>query len=261
MKKNNVTAIAIFLMISVVFSAGCVIEQSALKIDKSLPDNMLAHYTDPFDTFKEDMWDRAGYASERAQLENFKLADLYIEDGKLIVKTKTGFFSKGGLGSKFTIKGDFDIQVDCKLNFLQGPLKMDQILSFVVIDKTAELQKMDLAVIGLSKIEYFLYNFIYTGYRSKGNYHKNKRKKIIDFYGSLRITRTGNEIKTFYKQKNDIDWNQLGTFEFNKNDVMVGIVLTNFRLERKNITAKAPIQAEFDNFRINAAQEIIEPEI
>jgi hypothetical protein len=42
---------------------------------------------------------------------------------------------------------------------------------------------------------------------------------------------------------------------------MISFKLQNFGTIRTSITARSPITATFDNFRINAAEEIVEEDI
>ena len=51
------------------------------------------------------------------------------------------------------------------------------------------------------------------------------------------------------------------TFRSTDNDMIFGFQLRNFFIKRTYIQATQSITAEFDNFKINAAQEIIEEEI
>jgi len=89
-----------------------------------------------------------------------------------------------------------------------------------------------------------------------GNWHRTG-----DFYGTLRFVRTGHEISTLYKKQGEKQRRKLNTFPSTRNDAIVGFALQNFIVKRNSITAKSSIIAKFDNFKINAAQEIIEEEI
>ena len=87
----------------------CATDKMPLQIENSLPQSELAYYCDTFDSLREDVWEKAGFVFSAAQLGNLKIADMTIEEGRLRIDTKTGGFSKGGLVSKFTIRGDFDV--------------------------------------------------------------------------------------------------------------------------------------------------------
>ena len=56
-------------------------------------------------------------------------------------------------------------------------------------------------------------------------------------------------------------WEKFNTFPFTENNMLIGFRLQNYFGKRTSIQAKDSIIAEFDNFKINAAQEIIEEEI
>ena len=101
---------------------------------------------------REDLWDRAGYLYREEQVQNFKQADLRFDNGKLIIRTQAGSFSKGGLSSKYVLRGDFDIQLNCRMDFIKGisSRDMDQAFNFGVFDKSLKIGKMSMALIGLS---------------------------------------------------------------------------------------------------------------
>lgn len=250
------------------FVSGCVISSSQsmspsknLNVEKSLPQSKLAYYNDSFDKLREDLWDKAGWVPKN-KLANFKLAETSIEDGKLIVKTKIGCFSKGGLGSKYSLRGDFDIQVDCDIDFLKGQYDMDQRVDFIIMDKSKDVREFDGAVlINVSKSAYSNNQIISSIYCESGECRRRNWRKIDNFHGSLRIIRKGNKIATLYKQKGAYEWKELSNLSSTTNDVILGFKLQNFKINRTSITAISSIIAIFDNFRINSAYEIIEEEI
>jgi hypothetical protein len=55
---------------------------------------------------------RRQYTFNEAHLDNFKRGDKDIIDGRLIISTRPGGFSKAGLSARYKLQGDFDIQVD-----------------------------------------------------------------------------------------------------------------------------------------------------
>jgi hypothetical protein len=245
-----------------IFILGCVTpERSFVKIENSLSQKELLYYNDSFDKLRGDLWDRAGYVRYEIQLENIKLADMLIDDGKLVIKTKTGEYSKGGLCSRYALRGDFDVQIDCHLDFFNKILNMDQLINFVVLDKASQIEQINLVTIGLMKKGEHLNSGVYMGCRKLGKYAKVSAKGIGDFRGSLRIVRVASEVSTFYKVRDEEDWRKMGSILFNANDVMVGFIASNFVVMRHGITASKPITAAFDNFRINAAQGTVEEEI
>lgn len=261
MRKITVLAIVI---LSVAFSClflGCVTDMASLKIEKSLPQSKLAYYNDSFNKFRTDLWEKAGYIYNEAQKANFKLARLRVRDGTLWVQTETGCFSKGGVGSKYGFKGDFDIQVDCQIDFLEGVYDMDQLLKLMVGEKGKEFNTMNIVTLCLLKKDGRDFNTIFSGVRKDGRFHRGNWHRIGNFDGTLRIVRIGDRISTLFKRKEDAEWKKMDTFRFTPNDVMIGFGLCNFTSIRTSITARSPITATFDNFRINAAVEIVEEDI
>ncbi len=261
MRKTNPWIIVIFLLAFLASFEGCVTEKATLKIERSLTQNEFAYYNDSFDKLREELWEKAGYVHSKVQMANFKLAYVSIENGRVRVETKTGCFSKGGLASKYALRGDFDIQVDCHIDFLKGRYDMDQYLAFKVISKAREIQETESVVIGLIKKGELNFSTIFSGYIEKGKYHHGNGRKIGNFHGTLRIRRIGNRISTLYKKEGKSEWKKINTFRFSANDIIFGFALTNYVSKRNTIKARSPITATFDNFRINDAQEIIESEI
>ena len=244
------------------FFLGCVTNTATLKIEKSLPQNKLAYYNDSFDKFRTDLWEKAGSIYNKAQEANFKLAEMRIENGKLRVRTKPGCFSKGGVGSKFTLRGGFDIQVDCRIDFLEGVYDMDQYLVFLVIEKGKAIGTGDAVFLRLLKMGGRDFSTILSTALDNGRFHRGDWSKVGNFDGSLRIVRKGAKITTLYRTKEDKQWEDLGTFWSTSDDLGTGFLLQNFIPSRTtSITGKSPVTATFDNFRINAAEEIIEEEI
>ena len=256
-KPLHIVILAAFLLSFL----GCVTDTATLKIEKSLPQKKLTYYNDSFDKFRTDLWEKAGYIPNTAQETNFKLAKMRIEDGKLRVETEAGCFSKGGLGSKYGLRGDFDIQMDCQIDFLEGVYDMDQLLTLLVVERGKELKTMNSVSLCLLKKGGRDFNTIFSGFRKNGRFHRGNWYKIGNFDGILRIVRIGDRISTLFKRKRDAEWKKMDTFQSTPNDVMIGFSTCNFTPIRTSITAKTPITTTFDNFRINAAEEIIEEDI
>jgi hypothetical protein len=194
-------------------------------------------------------------------VRQFKAADLTIENGVLRVETKTGGFSKGGLVSKYKLRGDFDVQVDCHMDILVGKRDMDQVLGLGIVEIGKTPGEMRAIHIGFIKQGESDSSIINSSYRDKGKFNPGNWHRTDDFYGTLRSVRIGHEISTLYKKKGETQWKRLNTFPSTRNDAIVGFGLTNFVVKRNSITAKSSITAKFDNFKIIAAQEIIEEEI
>jgi len=261
MKRIRVFIMAIFFVAIAVFFQGCATESVSFKIENSSPQSKLAYYNDTFDNLREDLWEKAGFTFSQAQLRQFKAADLTVENGVLRIETKTGGFSKGGLVSKYKLRGDFDVQVDCHIDFLQGKYDMDQVLGIAIVERGKTPGQMRAINIGLVKQGKSDSSIIYSNYRERGKFHQGNWDRTGDFHGTVRFIRIGHEISTLYKREGEAQWRKLNTFPSTRNDALVGFGLQNFIVARNSITAKSSFAAEYDNFKINAAQEIIEEEI
>ena len=130
--ENNPSIIAFLSLIILAAVLACAAEKAALQVKNGLQQDELTYYSDTFDKIREDLWDRAGYLYREEQRQNFKPADMRFVDGKLIIRTQTGSFSKGGIASRYVLRGDFDIQLDCQMDLLKGISGMDQLFNIAV---------------------------------------------------------------------------------------------------------------------------------
>jgi len=259
MQKTFIFISCLICLILLMFA--CVTDKASLKIENSLPQSKLAYYNDPFDKLREDIWEKAVYIPGEAAMANFKLADVRIEDGKLRVDTKTGCFSRGGFVTKYTLKGDFDIQIDCHIDFLEGNHDMDQMVQLFVVDKSKEIETLDGVMFGLVKRGDRDVGTIFSAHFEEGRFQLGDWHYMGNFHGALRIVRTGNKISTLYKEQGKERWKKLDTIRSFTEDVAFAFRLVNFIVKRTSITARSSFTARFDNFRINAAEGIIEEEI
>jgi len=263
--RSSKTRLIIGIFILAFFGAflSCATDKALLQIENSLPQSELEYYNDSFDRMREDLWDRAGYLYREEQVQNFRQADMRFDNGKLIIRTKTGSFSKGGLSSKYALSGDFDIQLDCRIDFIKGisGRDMDQMFNFGVFDISRKIGKMSIAIIGLSMKGGSDRGKVFSNCVVNGSRKGGGSQKTENFNGSFRILRTGKTISTLYKNAGTPEWTQMNAFRVTDNDMLIGFQLRNFFGNRTTIRATQSISAEFDNFRINAAQEIIEGEI
>ena len=258
-KIRLVTGFVSLLILSALIS--CATEKAPLQIKGSLPQNELEYYSDSFDKMREDLWEKAGYLFREDQIRNFRQAELRFDNGKLIIRTRPGSFSKGGLGSKYALRGDFDIQLNCRMDFVKGISGMDQVMTVGVYDKSLNLRKMSSAIIGLSMKSGLSQGFIFSYGFTNGKRKKGNSQKTENFNGAFRIVRTGKVISTLYKEADKAEWIEMLAFRVTVNDMMVGLQLRNFFANRTTIQANYSISAEFDSLKINAAQAIIEEEI
>ena len=239
----------------------CATDKAPLQIENSLPQSELEYYNDTFDKMREDLWDRAGYLYREEQVQNFKQADLRFENGKLIIRTQTGSFSKGGLSSKYALRGDFDIQLDCRMDFLKGISGMDQVFTIGVFDKSSKIGKMSFTIIGLFLEGGFNQGHLFSNCVVDGKRKRGGSRRTENFNGAFRFVRTGKMISALYRKAGEAEWTKMYTFRVTNKDMIVGFQLRNFFGNRATIQANHSISAEFDSFKINAAQEIIEEEI
>ena len=239
----------------------CANDKAPLPIENSLPHSALLYYYDPFDKLREDVWERAGFVFSAAQLGNIKIAGMTIEEGRLRIDTKTGGFSKGGLISKFALRGDFDVQIDYQIDFVAGEFDMDQTGGFGAMELAETSRKNRLFSIGFTKVAKSKKGGIRAGQLQGGKYLSAYWHPINNFNGSVRFVRIGDRMSTFYRKQGQNRWTKMSTLPSTQKDTIFGIVLQNFVMERNSIKAIRSITAWIDNFTINAAQEIIESEI
>jgi hypothetical protein len=261
MKKPPLWSMVLIMATLIVSLKGCVLEKRSMVIENSLPESQLAYYNDSFDRLRQDIWMTSALVYSKGQMSNFKLARMSIESGRLKITTKRKCFSRNGLFSKFALRGDFDIQVDCQFDFSQNISDMDQVVRFGVTEKGNELSSLSCVVINLLKRPQHHHGQIVSAFQWKGKLHIGNRHALNSFKGTLRIVRKGNQAGTFYKEADQLEWKKMNTFHFMKIDMYPCFYLLNFMNDRTSISAKSSITVLFDNFRINAAQEILEMEI
>lgn len=239
----------------------CASDNAPIQIENRLAQTQITYFNDSFNKIREDLWDRAGYLHNKEQMQNFKQADVRFEKGKLIIRTKTGSFSKGGLGSSFRFRGDFDIQLDCRINFLKGAPGMDQLLHVMVLETNRQIGKADSVVILLYMKEGGIQGRLNCRSFVNGRVHNSYPILMDNFDGTLRFERKGKNISAYYKRLGVATWNIMNTFQATNKEMMFGFHIRNYFVKRTRINAEQSVTAEFDNFKINAAHQIIEGEI
>ena len=261
--RNKKAAFIIGFLLVAFFSAllSCATDKAPLQIKKSLPQDELEYYNESFDKMREDLWDRVGYIWRDEQMQNFKQADMHFINGKLIIRTKLGSFSKGGLASRYALRGDFDIRLDCRMDFIKGVSGMDQVFGLGVLDKSKKIGEMTTVNIGLSMKEGLYQGYMFSSCFINGKGSGGNSQKIDNFNGTFRILRTGKTISLLYKEAGASEWTQVNTFRVTDNDMVFGFQARNFFTNRTTIRAKHSISVELDSFKIIAAQQIIEDEI
>jgi hypothetical protein len=263
MRNVMAKAILCHLLLFAAFLFSCTHETARSGVGKSLTAAELARYNDSFESLRGDLWEKIGFIRGASLRTDFKQADLLVEGGRLKIETKTGCFSSGGVTSKFFFRGDFDVQVDCDVDFLKQLPSMDQLVYFLASDMTAELEDSKLENVFLQMIKEGAGEAYISGYSlSRGKRDRCSASKIGDrFRGSLRIVRVGNLITLMYATTPGGEWQTACSFSRPANDTRINIGVRNFFERRTAIDATSPVMAQFDNFRVNAAQEITESEI
>jgi len=251
--RNKEAGFIIIFLVLAFFGAllSCATDQAPLLIENSLPQDELAYYSDDFDYVREDLWTRAGYLYRKEQMQNFKLAGQRFENGKLIIGTQTGSFSKGGLSSKFALSGDFDIRLNFRMGFIKGvpSWDMDQMFGLGAFDKSKKFGKMSFVTIGLYMKGGRDQGFIYSDCTMNGKKKGGNSQKIGNFNGTFRILRTGKTIRTLYRIKGALDWIKMNSFRATDNDMLIGFQVRNFFAKRTNIRAQHSISMEFDRLK------------
>jgi len=253
MRGNKVYFFITYLICLLVLLPGANAGSFTFYIENGLPLSQLVHCNDAFDELRKDIWEPSQTPHYGTKIS--RMPDFSIEDGQLKIQTRTGHFSKGGLQSKYSLRGDFDIQVDCHMDFMGSAPGMDQVLQFVIEEKQ---NKSFSVIIGLAKkakekpVIFSLY--------------QEKRKPLPtikwhptgNFHGALRIVRIGNKSSTLYRKKGVSEWRIINTFQGITGDVVLGLGMKNYSEKRTAIQSELPVTGKFDNFKITAAQEIID---
>ena len=261
LRHKPVTGLTMLCALSFAFGWGCVTQEKAIKVKNALPPEKVAYFSDSFDSLRQGLWEKVGMVYSEKQLENFKLAEPRIQDGEVVVQTEVGGFSKGGLASKFILQGDFDIQLDCHMDFPEDLQQMDWITVFGVFEVGGTIGDTTGAQISMVRKMLTMKNLLGSSYIERGTLHRGAFTRIADFDGTLRLVRKGDRITALYRLQGEPEWSELGTHPFTNKDAFVGFKVQNFLASRKVIQALSSVSAAFDEFRINAAEGIVESEI
>jgi len=238
------------------------LKSSAYASEHGLTQQQLDYYSDSFDKFQEGIWVKAEpIIPKKVQKKNFKNADIAIEDGSLKITTKKGGFSTGVIVFKDSLRGDFDLQIDCDMNFLEGEVNIDQRLFFVVRNVGVSFKKSNRNTFFLVKLRKSNKSYLETNYAKYGEFHFGKRIELKDFKGTLRFMRKDKKIHLLFKLNQETEWTKMSTFPCTRKDFKVIIGLNNFIGKRTSINADVSTSVYIDNFKINSAQSIIEEDI
>ena len=220
----------------------------------------LTAYNDTFDVLDKDRWEFGYFIGEEERFDNFKTADLFVKDGKFTITTQKGVFSKAGVGTRFYLAGDFDVQMDCELTFLPHAGAMDQRIMFALVEKDAKLTQATLPTILFVQKEGHP-AVGWSGCIVNGKLKGTFWNKIKGFKGTVRFVRTGKKVSLFVREFGKSGWKKLESCSTAGREAVFFFSVQNFTFDRKKIKADFQVTCRFDNFTINAAEEIIESDI
>ena len=233
--------------------------RQAAQVSTVNPD--LSTYRDTFEKPKANLWDLAQLTYSKSQLPNFKRADIRYADGGLVIETQKGHFSKAGYESRFTLSGDFDIQIDCNTKFSKKLNGMEERVIFSIGERDKDWRDAAFAWIQLLNKPRWSKGIMEPLCRINKKYKTGKKINMSDFDGSLRFVRESKKLSMHYRQKNSPKWKKLATMNYSPADMKIIFYVSNYTLESRSITSETQFKARFQAFQINAAQYIIESDI
>jgi len=146
-----------------------------------------------------------------------------------------GSLYMGGMGSKFTLEGDFDMQVDFELlawpanNASQLGLTINQANDFSINRRSKGLNEG-----GGGEVYYTMIKGHYSDFPASGT------------SGTLRMKRTGNKMEGFFL--NGSNWQLVGSYT----DPTLGLgTSVNFNLNRDTSMSGPSVTAAYDNILID----------
>lgn len=236
------------------------VDFSAIKVKSGASAERLEEFSDDFSSFDGDLWISGGIAYNEDQAKNFKYGDRAMEGGEIVFRTATGAFSKSGVMSNFRLGGEFDIQIDCDFDPLKNAGDMDQVVYMTVLD-TVDRPDSKVSLLGTMRQAAHGGKLFY--FKSSGS--SRQVKNIVSqegFHGTLRFVRLGDEVSAYYRNDADGMWIGAGSLGGVDGDLLVGFSVSNYwSRKRKHIKANHPLTVRFDNFKVNAAEEIVESDI
>lgn len=239
--------------------SGCQTSSTYLHVDKTLPQSQLEYYQDSFDTFQEGLWQKSTVLMPKAVKKGyFLLGNVSIDNGKLKISTKPDSFSKVTINSKIRLKGDFDIQIDCDVDFMRENLNRDHYFFFINLKGPG---KGNVTGISFCKKGKSNPGTMRSGWWRNWKTRSQKSLNIESFHGTIRFIRLGHKVSTLYKRFEKSEWIVMTTFPSATEKCFIVIGLQNFIGSRNLTPAKLSISAKIDNFKINAAENVEEEEI
>jgi len=259
LKRCATVAISLFCL-GVVVSGCKTIPPSANAPLPGLSADQLARFNDSFDNLDDDFWEPTYFTREEAQRESFKPGQMLVKDGKLLITTKTGAFSKAGMRTRFYLNGDFDIQMDCELLFSKQAMSMDQRVMFTLVVKGKQVLEIVKPIVNFIK-KSGKQGMVVTGCSKGWQLRRTYRRQLEGFDGTVRFVRKGKRVVILIKGKQDLAWQKTGWCTVSGKEMFFGFNVENFLPDRISIQADYPVSARFDNFKINSVDKIVESEI
>ena len=230
-------------------------------VEGSAANGPLSGYRDTFDRPNPNQWDLAQLTYSQQQLANFKRADMRHVNGSLEIETQKGFFSKAGYESHFTLRGDFDIQLDCRTQLNRKLRGMEERMVFSIAERDKDAWEADFAWIQLLNKPKWSKGYLDASCMLKKKFKTGKKIKMDAFDGSLRFMRSGTKLTMYYRPKSKSKWIKMTSMKFSSADMKIIFYVSNFTAKLKSVSSETTYQVAFDTFQINSAQKIIESDI
>jgi heat shock protein HtpX len=264
-ERNCYTYIAKYVMGGLLAIIGCIVmlipgvRLPKLQFAKSLPQDEIEYISDSYGTFQEAFWEKVQVSLPKVIKESdFQPAEITTFGRKLEIMTKPESFSKAEIASKFRLKGDFDIQMDCYIDFMEGKLGSDHYFFFVNLHDEKKIARRNTVGMSFSKKGETNPGVLRSVWWSQGRLSGQRKVEIAGFQGSLRFVKGGQKITTLFKRDAEWEWTEMASFSCSSDAFQLVIGLQNF-IGKKNIApAQSSLLAIVDNFKVNIAEYIIE---
>lgn len=264
-ERNCYTYIAKYVMAGLLTIIGCVVMLTPgvrlpkIQFAKSIPQDQLKDISDSYSTFQEAFWEKVQLSLPTVVKESdFQPGEINTFGRKLEIMTKPESFSKAEIASKFRLKGDFDIQMDCDIDFMEERLGGDHYFFFVNLHDEKRITRRNTVGMSFSKKGEMNSGVLRSVWWSHGRLSDQRKVEITGFQGSIRFVREGQKIFTLFKRNTELEWTEMASFSCSSDVLRLVIGLQNF-IGRKNIApAQSSLLAIVDNFKVNTAEYIIE---
>lgn len=258
------------LITILILGFGCVSSQNSGNLlqkiapENSLPPDQLAYYSDTFDSLNEDLWKTILWVGDtNALTKHFKAAEVKIVNGKLVLRNQKNAFSKARISSTFLLAGDFDFQVDLKYHV--SDVNNVKLQAVMWLNRIPEVAKNEINTIALLFDPTEIKFWILKGKNIQGKKNSSIPVKLNStmFDGQIRFVRNSGKLYTFLKKNGSSNWKKLYKMNFIESDISVGFNIRNFdKTQSDDMHSKGDsISLEIDNFKIHAAEKIIESDI